>query len=93
MADPRERRQFERIEKDASAVASVANHQAGTVTPIIESNFDRGEFAGEYHVLILRRFGWSGYMRNSKFGSGSLLFSNTTFLYFILKPLPFGTNL
>jgi hypothetical protein len=40
MAHPCQRRQFERIEKDASAVASVANHQARSVAPIVESNFD-----------------------------------------------------
>jgi hypothetical protein len=40
VTQPCERRQFERIEKDASAVASVANHQAWSVASIVESNFD-----------------------------------------------------
>ncbi len=85
MAHPSERREFEWIQKYGFAAAYVTNHQTRTIAAVVTIDLDGGKFTGECHWHFLNIHSVLYYMRNSMFGSGSLLFSSTTFLYLMRK--------
>ena len=94
MARPRQRGQFQRVEKHATSASQVPDLQARAVSAVVKLNLNPGELAGKLQRrLSSMAYRNHDYIKNIRFGRGSLLLISTTFLDRILKSSPASTSL